>query len=74
MNEGAVAAAQFRRARIRRSLVIGLLLGVILFAGCDTQAPKTPVTKQAGTTAITQATTSTTTHPPTTTTTGPPTS
>ncbi len=71
MSEGAVATAQSRRAGIGCLLGMGLLLGVMMFPGCDTQTSKTPVTKQAGTTATTQATTSTTTHPPTTTTTSP---
>jgi len=50
---------------------IGLLLGALLSAGCESNAPATPVTKQAGATVTTRATTSTTTHPPVTTTTEP---
>jgi hypothetical protein len=69
MNTGVLLTARPRRAAIRRIVGIGLLLGVLLLAGCESNAPATPVTKQAGTTVTTRATTSTTSHPPTTTTT-----
>ena len=74
MSTWAVSTAERRRPKIRRILVIGLLLGFTLLAGCESGPASTPVTTQGATTATTQATTSTTSHPPTTTTTAPPTS